>query len=141
MPILPDPHLTPGATDSRVTQENIHQTICVPDYTARVRPSSSRMRRIKRQVLADYGISGIPLADFELDHLISLELGGAPDDVLNLWPEVYERSGRVRRGTGAETKDKLEDRLHRLVCAGRMSLEEAQRSIAGDWLAAWRALN
>ena len=31
-----------------------------------------------------YGYGGQPVLDFELDHLISLELGGAPRDPANL---------------------------------------------------------
>jgi hypothetical protein len=35
-------------------------------------------------------------------------------------------------------KDRLEDRLHALVCAGKMSLEEAQHAIGDDWIAAYQ---
>jgi hypothetical protein len=64
-----------------------------------------------------------------VDHLISLELGGA-DVAENLWPQSYDTVT-----WNAHTKDKLEDRLHALVCAGRLPLEQAQRDIATDWIA------
>ena len=48
----------------------------------------------------------------EVDHLISLELGGS-NAIRNLWPEPY--AGRW----GARTKDVLENRLHDLVCEGQ----------------------
>jgi len=37
----------------------------------------------------------------------------------------------------AHVKDKLEDRLHALVCAGKLPMEQAQREIATDWIAAY----
>jgi hypothetical protein len=37
----------------------------------------------------------------------------------------------------AHVKDKLEDRLHGLVCAGKLPIEQAQREIATDWIAAY----
>jgi hypothetical protein len=68
---------------------------------------------------------------FEVDHLISLELGGA-DVAENLWPQSYDT-----QPWNAHVKDKLEDRLHALVCAGKMPLEQAQRDMATDWIAAY----
>jgi hypothetical protein len=123
---LPDPQCTPGATDPRVTQENIHETICVPGYAKSVRPPVTVTNRIKKERMVAYGITG-PMKEYELDHLISLELGGAPDDVQNLWPEVWESPD------GAHAKDRVEDELHRAVCAGEVPLAEAQRRIATDW--------
>jgi len=35
-------------------------------------------------------------------------------------------------------KDRVENRLHALVCAGRVGLAVAQRAIAVDWWAAYR---
>ncbi len=75
-----------------------------------------------------YGFTG-STADYEEDHLIALELGGDPRDAHNLWPEPRTTS------PGASQKDTLENRLHADVCAGRISLAEAQREIATDWVA------
>jgi hypothetical protein len=72
------------------------------------------------------------LAERPGDHLISLELGGS-NDIQNLWPESYRTEP-----WNAHVKDRLEDRLNDLVCAGRLGLADAQRSIATDWIAAYR---
>lgn len=122
--ISPDPAITPGAVIAGVAVSDL----CRHGYTAEVRnvPAS-----LKRQVFIRYGIDPARSAAFEVDHLISLELGGS-NAIENLWPEPYEAL------MGAHIKDKLENRLHRLVCAGTLSLEEAQRAIAGDWQAAYR---
>ena len=57
----------------------------------------------------------------------------------NLWPEPWEKTGATVAGTGAETKDFLENWLHSEVCRGTMSLAAAQRAIASNWYAAWLA--
>ncbi|HXH64210.1 MAG TPA: hypothetical protein VNH42_01740 [Mariprofundaceae bacterium] len=128
---LPDPATTPGAVDARVNQANIWQTICVHGYTARVRPPLSYTNRLKRRQMADAHLPG-HIRDYEEDHLISLELGGSPSDPRNLWPEPYAGPW------GARTKDRLENRLHRLVCGGRIRLADAQQAISRDWIAAYR---
>jgi hypothetical protein len=79
--------------------------------------------------MAAYGYSGRSPSDFEYDHLVSLELGGAVNDPRNLWPES---------GPSPNPKDSVENTLHRLVCDGRMRLAQAQRIIAGGW-AKWAA--
>ncbi|TMV43420.1 hypothetical protein FGG78_41530, partial [Thioclava sp. BHET1] len=71
----PDPQINPGAIDPRVTQANIHRTICVPGYSRSVRPPVSYTERVKRQQIAAYRYADRRLRDYELDHLISLELG------------------------------------------------------------------
>lgn len=128
---LPDPKMTPGWADPRVTQETIKQTICVSGYTSTVRPSTSYTNKIKRQQIKAYGYADTDLKNYEEDHLISLQLGGSPDDPRNLWPQPYEGS------CGAKVKDKVEGRLKRLVCDGKITLEEAQHAISTDWIAAY----
>lgn len=121
---LPDPRCTPGATDPRVTQSDIGSTICRRGYTRRVRPPESVTEPEKLAAMAAYGDTGSPRR-YEYDHLIPLELGGAPNDARNLWPEP---------GATPNPKDRLERRLNRDVCAGRLSLRAAQREIARDWI-------
>ncbi len=70
-------------------------------------------------------------ARYEVDHLIPLELGGS-NDVTNLWPQSYVSTW------GAHIKDELENRLHKLVCAGTITLPEAQDAIKTDWIKAYR---
>lgn len=131
---MPNPHLTPGAIDPRVTQANIHQTICVRGYTKTVRPPESYTERLKRRQIAEYGYADRRLRNYEEDHLISLELGGSPTDPRNLWPEPHHVVG----GWGSFAKDKLENRLHRMVCRGQISLIRAQSLIAAHWVDAYK---
>lgn len=122
---LPDPRCTPGSIDPAVTQANIRETICVSGYTKTVRPPESQTERFKYGVA--YPAYGTPRSKkTELDHLVSLELGGS-NDAANLWPE----SPPV-----PNPKDKIENALHRAVCDGRVTLGAAQRAIATDWVTA-----
>ena len=138
LPGEPNPALTPGATNPAVTQATIGRTICVSGWTATLRPPSSYTTDLKRSQILAYGYADRNLADYEEDHLISLEIGGAPRDPANLWPQPY--TIRLSDGTavGARVKDQLENRLKSLVCSRSMTLATAQRLIATDWIAAWR---
>jgi hypothetical protein len=117
---VPDPTCTPAAVNPAVTQATIGQTICVSGWTKTVRPPTSVTNSMKRKLAVAYAMP--PTG--ELDHLVSLELGGAPDDPRNLW---------VEPGSIPNPKDRVENWLKREVCAGRMTLADAQVGIAGDW--------
>lgn len=124
-PIVPNPALTPGVVDPAARLA----VICVRGYTSRpgvrhVTPAA------KRKVFAEYGVDRRS-QHFEVDHLISLELGGS-NDIKNLWPESYDT-----RPLNAHVKDALENRLHALVCAGSLPLGAAQHWISTDWRAAY----
>lgn len=104
---LPDPRLTPGAVQST----DVH------DVCPRVNPAFERGRpgtSVKNRVYRTYGITEHPTGRYEVDHLIPLELGGANASD-NLWPEPNDHPARHPLGN---SKDELEDVLHRLVCAG-----------------------
>jgi hypothetical protein len=124
--IYPDAR-TPGAANPDITQDNIFQTICSDLWTTKdIRPPSSYTSALKRRQMRDLGIDGTT-AEYEEDHLISLELGGHPTDPANLWPERYQPR------PGAREKDAVENYLHRQVCEQKMTLRDAQRAIAADW--------
>ncbi len=125
--VLPDPNCTPGAMYPAVTQSTIATTICVSGWTKTIRPPVSYTDELKTQQIAQYGYSDTKLADYEEDHLISLELGGHPTDPRNLWPEPRYGS------PNAVNKDKVENYLKAQVCSGKMSLADAQKGIAADW--------
>ncbi len=129
---LPDPYRTPGWTNPNVTPDNIKRTICRSGWTKTIRPPVRYTNQLKRQQIIEYGFKDKKLAHYEEDHLISLQLGGHPTDPRNLWPEAY--AGKC----GARVKDVLETRLKRLVCAGELSLLDAQRLIAHNWVDAYR---
>lgn len=124
---LPDRTCTPGAIDRQVTQRTIKKTICVSGYSQTVRPSTSYTNPLKLKIMQEYGFTDAP-ANYELDHLISLELGGNPTNEQNLWPESYTQI------PGAREKDRVENYLHDQVCNGTITLEEAQKEISTDWI-------
>lgn len=126
---LPDAVCTPGDRDARVTQETVGDTICVKGWAKSVRPPKNVTDQIKRERMAAYGVTG-PVGTFELDHLIPIELGGA-STVANLWPQPWDGP------LGAHQKDRLEDRLHSLVCTGRLPLDVAQQQFSADWVSAY----
>jgi hypothetical protein len=116
--LLPDRACTPG-----VVETTDLAVVC---------GTSTRERRhvdvvTKRRVLAAYSLPvPQPAGAYEIDHLVPLCLGGSNDEA-NLWPEP---------APSFEQKDRVELELHRLVCAGRVSLPAAQRAIATDWTTA-----
>jgi hypothetical protein len=124
-PLEPSRSLTPGAT----RQVNLRD-VCggAPDEgTARVVPAS-----VRRQVFQEYGMNGAPPNDYEVDFLITPELGGS-NDIHNLWPEPYYSTV-----WNAHVKDELEDRLHEMVCNGQLGLGAAQHDISADWILAYK---
>jgi hypothetical protein len=128
---LPDLKCTPGATNLSVTQHNIKNTICVPGYSRTIRPPVSYTTPLKMKLMQSYGFTD-SRSNYELDHLISLEIGGNPTDVRNLWPEP----GYVQYNF--HIKDRFENYLHKQVCNGAMSLSDAQKEIANDWISSWK---
>src|SRR5271166_3642903 len=120
----PDPRCTPGALNPQVTQRTIGATICRRGWTSSVRPPESVTEAEKRASMAAYGDRG-PLSEYEYDHFVPLELGGATNDPRNLWPEP---------GATPNPKDAVEDELNQQVCEHRMSLAAAQRAIVADWV-------
>jgi hypothetical protein len=115
--VVADPARTPGVLNPDVTQADIRSTICRRGWTATVRPPVSYTDDLKRRQMREYGETG-PTSAYQEDHLISLELGGAPADPRNLWPEPQPRAGQV---------DRLENELNAQVCDGSLTLAEAQQ--------------
>lgn len=128
--ILP-PAQTPGAVDPAVTQARIDRTICRPGYARSVRPAYAITGPLKRRMM-DAQHPGEPMADYELDHLIPISLGGAPLDRRDLW--LQPRRGQANAGD----KNVLAYVLWRLVCEHRVPLAVAQRDIRRDWTKAYQ---
>ena len=124
-PLLPDPKMTPGAT-LPVTARRHLPSLATP------RRSATFPLDVKQQVYAEYGITSHKPGDYEVDHLISLELGGS-NSIKNLWPQSY-----LTQPWNAHVKDALENELHDEVCSGRLDLATAQHDIATDWIAAYK---
>ena len=115
-----------------VTQGTIQETICVPGYTASVRPSTSFTNGVKAKLLREQGLPASAAPDYELDHRVPLALGGHPRNLKNLMLQPWEGEA------GAKKKDRLERKLQQLVCAYAVPLYEARRAIYVDWQAAYQ---
>lgn len=115
-PILPT-H-TPGVRYSKVTQATISKTICVKGWTGTIRPKDAYTSALKKQHLAQWHYVDQNPAHYEEDHLISLELGGAPHSTRNLWPEPWSQAHR---------SDPRENAWHRKLCDGTLTLRQAQK--------------
>ncbi len=127
---LPPPE-TPGAVDPAISQANIDTTICHPGYARSVRPPYAVTEPFKHRLMAAQH-PGESMADYELDHLIPISLGGAPFDRRDLW--LQPRHGQANAGD----KNALAYVLWRLVCEHRVLLATAQRDISRDWTLAYQ---
>ncbi|HEY1243063.1 MAG TPA: hypothetical protein VGF16_21015 [Bryobacteraceae bacterium] len=120
---VPNANLTPGAAILANARD-----VCVA--------TSAKNRTVpvalQRRVFAEYGIGRAEVRDYEVDYLITPALGGT-EDIHNLWPQSYTSTV-----WNAQVKDALEDRLHELVCEGKLDLATAQRDISKDWIAAYK---
>lgn len=122
--MTPDPTLTPGMTHPLTKAE-----LCAVHFDDN---PPAVPRPVALLVFESYGIhEPIPRA-YELDYLVTPELGGT-NDIRNLWPQPYHAGS-----WSAHAKDALEDRLYALVCAGELDLPTAQHDLAADWVAAYR---
>ena len=131
-PALPsDPCHAGGVTycalNPDVTQATIGTTICVKGWTTSVRPPESYTYNLKKEQIAQEGLPG-GTSNYEEDHRMPLELGGAPSDVMNLSPESPP---------SPNAKDSEETNLKYDVCDGRMTLVQAQQQMVSTWLAAY----
>jgi hypothetical protein len=131
---LPDPRLTPGVAGTMIAAQ-----LC--DKSFRTGSVRSVPQSVKQQVYAEYGVKcrpgkvrapAVSCSTYEVDHLISLEIGGT-NDIKNLWPQHYSMP------LGARVKDKLENRLHVEVCAGKMNLVEVQSCISSNWIICFKS--
>jgi hypothetical protein len=126
--VLPDATATPGDTGTMTVKQ-----LCAATFhtgTVRNVPESMKQKACKAYGIARANCTG---RKYEIDHLISLELGGT-NDQKNLWPQPYFPK------PGAKQKDVVENWLHAQVCHGAMTLEDAQHSIATDWYAVFLAV-
>lgn len=124
---IPDGECTPGVPNPQVTDDNIDQTICWSRWISEIRFSTSDTDGLKVQQIAAYGYADTNPAHYREDHLIPVELGGAPSDPRNIWPQP---------NGSANLKDRVDDELHQAVCAHRITLAAAQQALVADWTTA-----
>lgn len=126
--VLPDQALTPGAV--RTTDKT---EICTTK-TSDVRnvPGS-----LKEAVRRRYGMTSKrdlwcnTQEACEIDHLVPLAVGGS-NEITNLWPQPYEGQWN------AHHKDQLEAKMKRLLCAGKVTVEEAQSIFKNNWVEGYK---
>ena len=125
--VYPDHACTPGAIFPNATKDDI----CRPGYSRSVRNVSSAK---KEAIYAEYGITTHEKGEYEIDHFISLELGGSNESA-NLFPEPAEPR------PGFHEKDEIENYLHAQVCGGNISLLEGQILVSAHWLEVYNLLH
>lgn len=117
----------PKLLDTRVTQRSVAETICRPGYADTVAPPFDKTMALKDRLLAARGIDGDDGVGYALDRHVPIVLGGSPDAIANF--DLLPWGGHA----GERRKSLLTVRLKRCVCAGRMTLAEAQAAISGNW--------
>ncbi len=131
---LPDSGCTPGNVDPSATVgDGSSHDICTPGYSKTV---PDIPLALQDQVYAAYGVTSHAAGQYEIDHLVPVELGGnnLPGDTSNLWPEPASPI------PGSHEKDTVEVYLHDQVCASKMSLHAAQVQIATNWIAIYNQI-
>jgi len=123
---LADRLCTPGAVFAGITVAKL----CVKGYASSVRDVPEFE---KKAVYKEYGITTHRPYQYEVDHLVSLELGGS-NSIANLWPEAASPT------PGYHQKDKVENYLHQQVCAGKIALAKAQQEEVTNWLAIYQQI-
>ena len=128
----PDPKCTPGAINPTVTLDVLKnpafRTGCVRDCAT-----------LEADKNATYGLYSIKhpsnnqgtTETCELDHLVSLELGGA-DTLDNIWPQCGPNQVALAERFFKQ-KDMVENFLAVRVKTGKMILADVQKGIAADW--------
>lgn len=130
--LLPDPNCTPGAVNPTLTLDVLKD----PKFTTKCVRDQATTAQEKYKTYKWYGIAK-PANNTgqnqvcELDHLISLEIGGA-DTLDNIWPQCGPSRVTLRKRY-FKRKDTVENYLAKQVRDGNMSLADAQKGIATDW--------
>jgi hypothetical protein len=120
---LPNPAVTPGLIRTSNSVE-----ICAPGFSTEQYRHTTEAT--KKKVCAEYHAKNCPGKGWEIDHLVSLEIGGE-DDIGNLWAQP---------APAFHEKDKLENRLHKLVCSNRMTLPAAQSCLMRNWISCYEKI-
>jgi len=138
-PTKPDSKITPGATFPDATIEQICQTGYANVFHGGVRnvPDSEK----RKVFIAYFGSVPANTAEYEIDHLVSLCLGGS-NEIANLWPQSYKSAL-----WNAHVKDRLEDYLYASVRRDLKAnghnhatalLKQYQAEISADWISCYQ---
>jgi hypothetical protein len=129
--IFADINLPKGKINPDITQDNINENICIPNWTSTVRPNTTYTNKLKLKQLTEFNFVDKDPKNYEEDHIISISLAGSVDSPDNLIPQSY--IGKCN----ARIKDKIEVKLHRLICSRKITLQQAQTEISQDWVASY----
>jgi hypothetical protein len=115
---LPDSTVTPGSIYSKDEQK-----VCTGQTQKR-----SVSEKTKEEVYQKYKIFSKQKGQYEIDHLVALQLGGSNRSE-NLWPMTTPQH---------DLKTKLDNKLKDLVCKQKtLQLAQAQIAVKTDWIAAY----
>jgi hypothetical protein len=124
--IVPDPSCTPGAVNPAAVA-NPQGTICAAGFSNGIQPPYSYTEPLKVTDMVKYGSVGPPSV-YQEDQLVAPEDGGSSRNPKNLWPEYLYGAG------GALQKDKAEDRVHQLICSGKITVPQGASLLEADWM-------
>jgi hypothetical protein len=128
---FPDPACTPGALNPTIGEEVLRNR----DFATECIRDMATSEEEKKTVFTWYGIREDPTC--ELDHLVSLELGGA-DTLDNIWPQCGP-AGAAGLARDFKQKDSVELFLGEQVKLGAsnggISQQDAKLRITRDWAA------
>jgi hypothetical protein len=129
--VLPDRRCSPGAYATNLTKA----VICSPNFhTGDVRSVTDAT---KHHIEQEYGLAPKSYgSSLEIDHIVSLELGGS-NDPANLYPEELTYP---KHQPGFRIKDKLETKAAKAVYAGTLTLSYVQHRIAFNWKLPYKQL-
>src|SRR4051812_31633031 len=114
-----------------VTPENVESTICRSDFVAALKLSPTELRERERNLMLRTGTDPELAATFVVAEMVPAALGGDPRKPKNLQPLP------LRGAANGANKDRLDRRLHFLVCTGKLGLREAQSALWNDWYGAY----
>ena len=129
---IPDPSCSPGAVNPTLTLKLLK----TKGFTTKCVRNMATTPAQKAQTYAWYNIprpqnnQGNSMT-CELDHIVSLQLGGA-DTLDNLWPQCGPNGVPLPK-RHFKLKDDVENFIARQIKAGAMDMKDAQRRIAEDW--------
>jgi len=112
-PLLPNPKLTPG----RIAERD--------------KDRGGVSLKMEKKVFSRYRLPWLRRAEFKIDHLIPIELGGA-DTIDNLWPQ-----SAGAKPYGADRKELLTEVFLERIARKQITLEQAQEQIRKDWIDAF----
>jgi len=111
--LLPNPKLTPG----RIAERD--------------KDRGGVTLKMEKKVFSRYRLPWPRRAEFKIDHLIPVELGGA-DTIDNLWPQSLRA-----KPYGADRKELLTEVFLERVAKKQITLEQARELIRKDWIDAF----